>query len=97
MTILYFFIALGFLIFIHELGHFIIAKRNGVCVEIFSLGFGPRIVGLKIGETDYRISLFPLGGYIKMKGEETDEEEAVAVALCYRLDLLTSATDPTIT
>lgn len=76
MTIIYFIIALGFLIFIHELGHFIVAKRNGVYVEAFSLGFGPRILGLRIGETDYRISLFPLGGYVKMKGEESDEEGA---------------------
>jgi regulator of sigma E protease len=76
MTILYFIIALGLLIFIHELGHFIIAKRAGVYVEVFSLGFGPRIVGFKMGETDYRLSAFPLGGYVKMKGEEPDEEGA---------------------
>lgn len=76
MTILYFIIALGLLIFIHELGHFIIAKRAGVYVEVFSLGFGPRIVGVKLGETDYRISAFPLGGYVKMLGEDPDEEGA---------------------
>ena len=74
MTILYFIIALGLLIFIHELGHFIVAKRNGVCVEVFSLGFGPRLLGFKKGDTDYRVSLFPLGGYVKMKGEDPDEE-----------------------
>lgn len=76
MTILYFIIALGILIFIHELGHFIVAKRARVCVEVFSLGFGPRVFGIKVGETDYRVSLFPLGGYVKMKGEEPDEEGA---------------------
>ncbi len=76
MTILYFIIALGLLIFVHELGHFIIAKRAGVCVEVFSLGFGPRILGFRLGDTDYRISAFPLGGYVKMKGEEPDEEGA---------------------
>jgi len=76
MTILYFIIALGLLIFVHELGHFIIAKRAGVCVEVFSLGFGPKILGFRVGDTDYRISAFPLGGYVKMKGEEPDEEGA---------------------
>jgi len=76
MTILYFIISLGFLIFIHELGHFITAKRSGVCVEVFSLGFGPRIVGFKIGDTDYRISALPLGGYVKMLGEDPSETEA---------------------
>jgi len=77
MTILYFIIALGLLIFIHEFGHFLMAKRAGVCVEVFSLGFGPRILGFRIGETDYRISLFPLGGYVKMRGEEPEEEGEV--------------------
>ncbi|MFH1830809.1 MAG: RIP metalloprotease RseP [Pseudomonadota bacterium] len=76
MTILYFIIALGLLIFIHEFGHFIVAKRAGICVEAFSLGFGPRILGIKWGDTDYRISLFPLGGYVKMRGEEPGEESA---------------------
>lgn len=74
MTILYFIIALGALIFVHELGHFILAKRAGIFVEVFSLGFGPRLVGVKIGETDYRICAFPLGGYVKMRGEEPGEE-----------------------
>ncbi len=73
MTLLYFIIALGALIFVHELGHFLLAKRAGIFVEVFSLGFGPRIAGLKVGETDYRISAFPLGGYVKMRGEEPGE------------------------
>ncbi len=76
MTIIYFFIALGFLIFIHELGHFILAKRAGIKVEAFSLGFGPRLFGIKRGDTDYRISLLPLGGYVKMLGEDPEDEEA---------------------
>ncbi len=76
MTILYFIIALGVLIFIHELGHFIIAKRAGVYVEVFSLGFGPRILGFRKGETLYQVSLLPLGGYVKMKGEDPSSEEA---------------------
>ena len=62
-------ISLGFIIFIHELGHFIAAKRSGVKVERFSLGFGPRLFGLVRDGTDYCISLLPFGGYVKMKGE----------------------------
>lgn len=69
-----FVIVLGILIFFHELGHFLIARLFGVGVEKFSLGFGPRLLGKKIGITDYRLSLVPLGGYVKMVGEEPDEE-----------------------
>jgi regulator of sigma E protease len=76
MSILFFLIALGLLIFVHELGHFVVAKRSGVYVEEFSLGFGPRIVGIKKGETDYRISALPLGGYVKMLGEDESAEKA---------------------
>ena len=76
MTLLYFLIALGILIFVHELGHFILAKRQDVKVEEFSLGFGPRILGFRKGETDYRISALPLGGYVKMLGEDPSEETA---------------------
>lgn len=67
-------VVLGVLIFFHELGHFLIARLFGVGVEKFSLGFGPRILGKKIGITDYRISTIPLGGYVKMVGEEPDAE-----------------------
>lgn len=67
-------VILGILIFIHELGHFIVAKLCGVYVEKFSLGFGPRLIGKKIGETDYCLSAFPLGGYVKMYGEQPDEK-----------------------
>jgi regulator of sigma E protease len=73
-TILSFVVALGILIFIHEFGHFLVAKISGVAVERFSLGFGPRLFGKKAGETDYRVSAFPLGGYVKMVGESIDEE-----------------------
>lgn len=69
-----FIIVLGLLIFFHELGHFGAAKLFGVRVERFSFGLGPRLVGLKVGDTDYRISAFPLGGYVKMVGEGLDEE-----------------------
>jgi len=64
---------IGILIFIHEFGHFIVAKWMGVRVEIFSLGFGPKIFGIKGGETEYRLSLVPLGGYVKLYGENPEE------------------------
>lgn len=67
-------VVLGLLIFFHELGHFIVARLFGVGVEKFSLGFGPKIVGKTIGITDYRLSAIPLGGYVKMVGEEPDAE-----------------------
>ncbi|MRR54023.1 MAG: RIP metalloprotease RseP [Deltaproteobacteria bacterium] len=67
-------VVLGILIFVHELGHFLFAKYFGVGVETFSLGFGPKIFARKVGETEYRISAFPLGGYVKMVGENIDEE-----------------------
>ena len=69
-----FVIVLGVLIFFHELGHFLVARFFGVGVEKFSLGFGPKIFGKTIGITDYRISAIPLGGYVKMVGEEPDAE-----------------------
>ncbi len=73
VTVLAFIIVIGVLIFIHEFGHFIVAKHTGVEVEKFSLGFGPKIVGFKRGETHYMISALPLGGYVKMRGENPDE------------------------
>jgi regulator of sigma E protease len=72
--IIYFLIVLGVLIFVHEFGHFIIAKKSGVGVLKFSLGFGPKIIGKRIGETEYQISAIPLGGYVKIVGENPDEE-----------------------
>ncbi len=74
MPIIYFLIVIGVLVFVHEFGHFIMAKRAGVKVEKFSLGFGPKIVGYKKGDTEYLISWLPLGGYVKMAGENPDEE-----------------------
>ncbi|HXF48786.1 MAG TPA: RIP metalloprotease RseP [Verrucomicrobiae bacterium] len=67
---------LGLLVFVHELGHFLAAKRAGVRVERFSLGFPPKLIGKKIGETEYMISWLPLGGYVKLAGESLDEEES---------------------
>jgi regulator of sigma E protease len=69
-----FLVVLGILIFFHEFGHFLIARLFGVGVEKFSLGFGPRLIGKRVGITDYRLSLVPLGGYVKMVGEEPDED-----------------------
>lgn len=71
-------LGIGLLIFMHELGHFLAARLFHVRVETFSLGFGPRIAGWRRGETDYRISAVPLGGYVKMAGEYGDfDDEAV--------------------
>jgi regulator of sigma E protease len=67
-------VILGVLIFVHELGHFIFAKLFKVGVEKFSLGFGPKILGKKIGETEYLLSAFPLGGYVKMVGEAGEDD-----------------------
>jgi regulator of sigma E protease len=65
---------LGVLVFVHEFGHFIVAKACGVKVLKFSIGFGPRLIGFTRGETEYRISLLPLGGYVRMAGELPTEE-----------------------
>lgn len=83
--ILIFFIFLGPLVFFHELGHFLFARLAGVRVEVFSIGFGPKILSFKKGDTKYALSLIPLGGYVKMFGDDplsekelTPEEEKVA-------------------
>src|SRR5437762_14322406 len=62
-------LVLGVLVFVHEFGHYAVAKLCGVRVEVFSLGFGKRLWGFRRGETDYRLSVLPLGGYVKMAGE----------------------------
>ncbi len=71
-------IVLGVLIFCHELGHFLVAKLFDVKVLKFSLGFGNKLVGRTIGETEYRISVIPLGGYVKMLGENGETDEPVS-------------------
>jgi len=71
---LYAVLLFGFLIFIHELGHFLAAKLSGVKVLKFSIGFGPKIIGKQIGETEYLLSAIPLGGYVKMYGEDVQDE-----------------------
>ena len=67
---------LGGLIFVHELGHFIAAKLLGVKVLRFSIGFGPRLFGFTRGETEYRVAVLPLGGYVKMAGDDPSEDLA---------------------
>jgi len=74
MTFVYFLIVIGILVFVHEFGHFIMAKRAGVRVEKFSLGMGPKLFGIKKGDTEYVLSALPLGGYVKMAGENPDEK-----------------------
>jgi regulator of sigma E protease len=86
-TILATLVVIGVLIFVHELGHFLVAKYYGVGVEAFSLGFPPKLISKKIGETDYRISIIPLGGYVKLVGEnpgETIPPEQVARSFSHR-------------
>jgi regulator of sigma E protease len=79
-SIISFVIVLGLLIFVHEFGHFIFAKLFGVKVLRFSLGFGPKLFGKQVGETEYLVSAFPLGGYVKMYGENPGDEVEPAEA-----------------
>src|SRR5579863_3309281 len=69
-------VVLGFMILIHEFGHYAAAKLLGVRVEQFAIGFGKRLIGFRKGETDYRINLLPLGGYVKMSGENPMDERS---------------------
>ena len=72
-TLMAFLFVLGVLVFIHELGHFLLARWNGVRVLTFSLGFGPKILKVQRGDTEYCLSIIPLGGYVKMAGENPDD------------------------
>ena len=74
-SILPFLFVLGVLVFVHELGHFLVARWHGVRVLTFSLGFGPKILSFKRGDTEYCVSIVPLGGYVKMAGENADGSE----------------------
>ena len=77
----YFLIALGVLVFVHELGHFLVAKRAGIRVERFSLGYPPKMVGFQWGETEYCISWIPFGGYVKVAGmADVGDEETTGAA-----------------
>ena len=71
-------VVLGIMILVHEFGHYAAAKSFGVRVDVFSIGFGKRLVGFKRGDTDYRISALPLGGYVKMAGENPLESRSGA-------------------
>lgn len=74
MAILLTIFGIGFLLFIHELGHFLAARAAGVRVEVFAIGMGPRVAGFRRGDTDYRIAAIPIGGYVKMAGEDLQGE-----------------------
>jgi len=73
LTVIVVIVVFSFLILIHETGHLFAAKKAGITVEVFSLGMGKRLFGAKIGGTDYRVSLFPFGGFCKMAGEDPEE------------------------
>ena len=73
MDLLVFFIVLSILIVVHEFGHFIAAKKAGVRVEVFSLGFGKKLLSRKAGDTEYAVSMLPFGGYVKMAGDNAEE------------------------
>ena len=75
MIVLYGALVLGVLVFVHELGHFLVAKWLGVRVLSFSIGMGPRVFGFTRGGTDYRISLLPLGGFVRMAGDSPDAQD----------------------
>jgi len=77
-TAFYFLVVIGPLILIHEFGHFLVAKWRGVRVERFSLGYPPRLFGFRRGDTDYCVSAIPLGGYVKMAGENPEEATSTA-------------------
>lgn len=72
-SVLIFVVVLSILIFVHELGHFLVAKKNGIWVEEFGFGLPPRVFGKKIGETIYSINLFPFGGFVRLHGENSEE------------------------
>src|SRR6267143_3758803 len=73
-------LVLGLMIMIHEWGHFIVARLFKVRVDVFSIGFGPRLFGWKSGATDYRVSALPFGGYVRMAGQDLSEIDSNAVA-----------------
>src|SRR5689334_18517488 len=75
-------LVLGVMILVHEIGHFLAARLFRVRVDVFSIGFGPRLFGWKSGDTDYRVSALPLGGYVRMAGQDPSEiDSAKSTAL----------------
>ena len=73
-SIVLFIIVFGILVFIHELGHYLLAKRAGILVREFAIGFGPKLVSIRRGETAYTLRMLPLGGYVMMAGYEDDDD-----------------------
>src|SRR5450631_3655864 len=78
VAVVAFIVLVGVMVVVHEFGHFAVAKLFGVRVEAFSVGFGPRLFGIKYGDTDYKVCLLPLGGFVKMTGESPTEDQAAA-------------------
>jgi regulator of sigma E protease len=83
----------GLVVFVHELGHFLAAKAVGIYAPVFALGWGRRVFGVRRGETDYRLALFPIGGYVRMASRE-DEAMAAFEGGSTRGELDTSADGP---
>ena len=77
----YFAVVIGLMVLIHEFGHYAVAKLLGVRVEQFAIGFGKRLIGFRRGDTDYRINALPLGGYVKMSGENPMDEKRLLARL----------------
>lgn len=75
LTLILFIVILGILVFVHELGHFVVAKRSGMAVEEFGFGFPPRLFGIKKGDTVYSINWIPLGGFVRIVGEDGDNRD----------------------
>ncbi len=73
VSVVAFIVLVGIMVVVHEFGHFAVAKLCGVRVEAFSFGFGPRLFGYKYGDTDYKVCLLPLGGFVKMTGESPEQ------------------------
>ncbi|MCX6732169.1 MAG: M50 family metallopeptidase [Candidatus Roizmanbacteria bacterium] len=98
-SLILFILILSFLVLIHEFGHFIAAKKNGIKVEEFAIGFPPRLFAIKKGETTYTINIFPLGGFVRLFGEEyqglsdepTDKDRAFAFKKPYQKALVVAA------
>lgn len=76
MYIIFALLAFSALILVHELGHFILAKLNGIYVEEFAIGMGPKLFGVKVGETEYNLRILPFGGFVKMLGEEDESDDS---------------------
>ena len=86
-TLLAFAFVLGVLVFVHELGHFLAAKRVGIRVLKFQLGFNPTVISFRRGDTEYGIGALPLGGYVKMAGENPDDVERDKDGNCVKVTL----------